>query len=182
MSSDYKKYLVRQMGLNESSYPPKSPKEEEDPTQGTEDQSSNLQNLSPTAKATPVIGFAVRGAPSGGLPSGRELAPSKLGGYTKVQLEKPNSDVIDKTPKTGVIDNSEPVAPEGSIPPIPSEPHPHQVQKNTDNPSDIPTNSATQSGIDVTVNENMYVRERLKKMGINEKKWNAFMNSHKTKS
>jgi hypothetical protein len=130
--SDYTNYVLRQMGLKEGTFQPKP--EEEDPIDSMQGKSSSFQSLSPTAKATPIIGIAVRGSSTGGLPSGKNLSPSKLGGYAPVNLERPNSEVLNKTPKTGVIQNGQPKVPEGGIPNIPSNPHPHQTQKNSDEP------------------------------------------------
>lgn len=160
--SDYKNYLLRQMGLKEGVFEPKP--DEEDPIKDMENQSSAFgKMLSPTAKSTPIIGLAVRGSSTGGLPSG--ATPAKMGGYAPVNLEKSNSELVHKTPKTSVIQNGEPKVPEGSMPTTPSSPHPHQVQKNSDAapqkvtggqetvPDDLKLKNAAPKSIDIDVQE-----------------------------
>lgn len=105
--------------------------------------------LSPTAIATPVIGVAVRGSTTGGLPSGidqtsGDISPSRLGGYEKVSVYPVNSRLINKTP-------TNPEIKQDSIP-INQNPslkggvtHPHQVQKDAGEPPQSVTGASTDS-------------------------------------
>jgi hypothetical protein len=125
--------------------------------------------MSPTAIAPQVIGVAIRGSNTGGLPSGADqtgISPStptgRLGGYEPIPTAKQNSELVDKTPKNSTIDSSSPVAEE---PPVDSgNEHPHQTQNNTDEPpqavtgaseeeSDLTLKSALPKGVDVDVSE-----------------------------
>ena len=97
MRSDYKTYLLKQLGLKESQTTlPLSEEDEE-----------LRQNISPTALRSPVIGLAVRGSSTGGFPSGLDqtgLSPDtptgRLGGYEPVPLNPVNSKIFNKTPPT----------------------------------------------------------------------------------
>lgn len=131
MSSNYKSYLLRQLGLKESHIALAG--DNLDVVDGLETPMPLMQKMiSPTGRATPIIAVAIRGSRTGGLPSGADqvgdISPGKLGGYEKITPDMPNSKLVDKTPASNIINNGPPVAPEGSIPPIPEDPHPHQVQ------------------------------------------------------
>lgn len=171
--SKFKNSILRELGIRESSLPPSAVKEDAFPGIDPENQTGNMQDdptprekmMSPTAIATPVIALAVRGSNTGGLPSGRNLESSKLGGYEPIETAKENSLVVDKTPDSGVISNPEPIAPEGAVPTTPGEEHPHQVQNAPDQPPQAITGASTESdtslklkaampqGIDVDVAE-----------------------------
>lgn len=89
--------------------------------------------MSPTAIATPIIGVAVRGSNTGGLPSGADqvasdISPSALGGYKPISLAKDNSEIVNKTPKNSEINSSSPISTKNSEPTDSSDAHPHQVQ------------------------------------------------------
>lgn len=108
--------------------------------------------LSPTARPTPIIGVAIRGSSSGGLPSGADqqgdISPSKLGGYEKIPIETSNSKLIDKTPKNTTIDSSTPIA--SSV--IDNEiDHPHQIQKTAGEKPQSATGASTDSDDTLTL-------------------------------
>jgi hypothetical protein len=170
--SKFKNSILRELGIRKSSLPPSTVKEDAFPGIDPLEQDGNMQEptprdrmMSPTAVSTPVLAIAVRGSNTGGLPSGRNLEPSKLGGYEPIPTAKENSLVVDKTPESGVISNPEPVAPEGAIPNTPGEEHPHQVQNTPDQPPQAITGASTEDdsslqlkaampqGIDVDVAE-----------------------------
>lgn len=115
--------------------------------------------LSPTAKPTPVIGVAVRGSSTGGLPSGADqqgnITPSNLGGYTKVQIDSPNSKLIDKTPKNSTINSTSPIANVTDTPQDGVEHHPHQVQNDANEPPQAVTGASTDSSNDLTLKSAM---------------------------
>jgi hypothetical protein len=161
--NDYKKYLLRQMGLKEAQFVP-FPKEDEFPGIDPAD-----QMVSPTAKATPIIGVAVRGSVTGGLPSGADqetpdLAPTKLGGYNRVSPEDLNTKLVDKTPANPEIKqetnpiNQNPSTGQGVT-------HPHQIQvtageepqettgASTDSDPTLKLKSGVPKGIDIDITE-----------------------------
>lgn len=87
--------------------------------------------MSPTAIATPIIGVAVRGSSTGGLPSGadqrgKDITPTNLGGYEKISIEKDNSEIVDKTPKNPDITSGSPISNSSNTE---ETPHPHQIQQ-----------------------------------------------------
>jgi len=177
--SNYKKYLLRQLGIKESQFKPsivernaypgidpdeleQGEKDEEEEHHMSPDKAKTtaLQHLkgkdqghyysgmeqakdkgmlkdmvSPTARPTPIIGVAIRGSTTGGLPSGADqtgISPStptgRLGGYEPIPIAKDNSEVIDKTPKNSAICSSNPISePTGND----GEKHAHQVQNST---------------------------------------------------
>lgn len=224
MNSDYKKYFIRQEGLNEISLKPSKlkpsdadPKEleagiedEKEHTDSTEGaQTITLQHLekhpkyysqktaagldefelntdfdsddvvnepsprdkmmSPTAIAPQVIGVAIRGSSTGGLPSGADqtgISPStptgKLGGYEPIKIDKGNSVLVDKTPQEQKITTSEPIAPESSDEHC-GEEHPHQVQKDEEHeteeletPEDEMSMSLKSAAPQIELNEGKY--------------------------
>lgn len=123
----------------------------------------NSPMMSPTAIATPVIGIAVRGSVTGGLPSGKEMkAPGKLGGYEPIPTATQNSQLVDKTPANPAINSSQPIS-NGSE--AGGDTHPHQVQNNdgeapqnvtgasTDSDSALTLKSAMPQGMDIDVTE-----------------------------
>jgi len=129
--SDYKNFLLRQLGIKESAIKPT-----EDETDATgpslginkqsQEPSSRDRMISPTAVSTPVIAMAVRGSVTGGLPSGKNMSSSKLGGYEPIPTTKQNSEVVDKTPNNVKINSSSPISDVTSD--SEKEVHPHQVQ------------------------------------------------------
>lgn len=173
--SKFKNSILRELGIRESSLPPSKIKEDAFPGIDPDEQDGNMQEpqepsardrmMSPTAIATPVLAIAVRGSNTGGLPSGRNLTPSKLGGYEPIDTAKENSLVVDKTPDSSIISSPSPVAPEGAVPNTPAEEHPHQVQNTPDQPPQAVTGASTEDdsslqlkaampqGIDVDVAE-----------------------------
>jgi hypothetical protein len=119
--------------------------------------------MSPTAKSPQVIGVAVRGSSTGGLPSGRNMSPSKLGGYEPVKPTMNNSELVDKTPANSTINSSTIKADEKDVTDCGDE-HPHQTQTAADEPpqavtgastedSELTLKSAVPKGIDVDVAE-----------------------------
>lgn len=122
--------------------------------------------FSPTAIATPVIGVAVRGSSTGGLPSGidqtsGDISPSRMGGYEKVAVDPANSKLVNKTPQNPEINSSNPI---NDFPKTgDGVTHPHQVQRNageqpqgvtgasTDSDNTLKLKSAMPKGIDVDV-------------------------------
>ncbi len=123
--------------------------------------------FSPTAIPTPVIGGAVRGSSTGGLPSGADqnsdITPSKFGGYEKSTVEPVNSKLINKTPVNPEINNSNPINDDPSL--EGGVTHPHQVQTSpneepqaitgasTDSDSSLTLKSAMPKGIDIDIAE-----------------------------
>ena len=83
--------------------------------------------MSPTAIAPQVLGVAVRGSNTGGLPSGRNLTPGKLGGYEPIPTAKNNSELVDHTPANNTINSEEPKADDNALSDG-GETHPHQIQ------------------------------------------------------
>lgn len=125
--------------------------------------------LSPTARPTPVIGLAIRGSTTGGLPSGadqlgRDISPSKVGGYDRVTPQNLNSKLVDKTPtnpeihQTSTPINPDPQTGDGIT-------HPHQIQvtaheepqaatgASTDSDDTLKLKSAVPKGIDIDIAE-----------------------------
>lgn len=222
--SNYKDYLLRQLGIKESQLPASSIVERDsypgiDPDeleQGTEDEkdehgmspekakqtaaqhleepgqahyysgmekakqkgmlkdmlmgrvpSGAEQLTSPTAIPTPIIGVAVRGSSTGGLPSGvdqtaKDITPTNLGGYEKIPIDTVNSKLIDKTPTNNQINSETPI---NDNPQTIVDPHPHQIQNDhgeppqavtgasTDSSNELTLKSAMPKGIDIDVSE-----------------------------
>ncbi len=199
---DYKKYLLRQLGLKESQFVPSplrekdehpdidperwlaaSKKEKEEHPQLSKADANliakqHLQKgemkeqspfLSPTARPTPVIGIAIRGSSTGGLPSGADqtnpdISPSKVGGYNRVEVNPVNSKLVDKTPVNQAISQG--------MKPIVANPqtadpvtHPHQMQRtageepqsttgaSTDSDPTLKLKTAEPKGIDIDIQE-----------------------------
>lgn len=199
MNSDYKKYLIRQLNLKEAQFVPyvredehpdidpeilmrkKSKKKSEHPQlsaaqaeliakqhmrKGVDEQGPMM---SPTAIPTPIIGVAIRGSVTGGLPSGadrntQDLAPHKLGGYNRVEPEDLNTTLVDKTPGNPEIKqettpiNQNPSTGQGVT-------HPHQIQvtageepqsttgASTDSDPTLKLKSGVPKGIDIDITE-----------------------------
>lgn len=191
--SDYKNYLLRAMGVTESKktvdpevekaakkekgeHPQLSKKDAEliakqhlgkgKVKEGLLSTMVKSPLMSPTAIATPVIGVAVRGSATGGLPSGADqigdISPSRLGGYQKVNVDPVNSKLVNKTPSNPDINqNTTPIvddpALQGGVT------HTHQVQKNagetpqavtgasSDTDSTLKLKSAMPKGIDIDI-------------------------------
>lgn len=127
--------------------------------------------MSPTAIAPQIIGVAVRGSNTGGLPSGADqtgISPStptgRLGGYEPIDTAKNNSELVDKTPSNNTINSSVPIADEENVGDN-GETHPHQVQNSQGEPPqavtgaeegdecDLTLKSAVPGGIDIDVAE-----------------------------
>lgn len=134
----------------------------------------DMMSLSPTAIPTPVIGVAVRGSTTGGLPSGvdqgADISPTCLGGYDKVSINPVNSKLVNKTPSN--------INMKQFITPIVTNPtttgavtHPFQIQKDagdepqavtgasTDSDDTLTLKSAAPKGIDIDVAEEGYEEE-----------------------
>jgi hypothetical protein len=165
MDSTYKKYLVRQMGLTEAQFIPASRLKKED-FPGIDPQEPQM---SPTAKPTPIIAVGIRGSVTGGLPSGadqagKDISPTKVGGYDRVTPKNLNSTLVDKTPSNPDIKQE--------TNPIVNNPqtgqtvtHPHQIQvtaheepqaatgASTDSDPTLKLKSAIPKGIDIDVDE-----------------------------
>jgi hypothetical protein len=197
--NDYKKYLLRQMGLKEAQFVPfvredehpdidpevlmrKKSKEKSEHPQLTAAQAELIAKqhmkkgvdeqgpmMSPTAKAPQILGVAIRGSVTGGLPSGADrnepdLAPHKLGGYDRVAPEDLNTTLVDKTPANPEIKqetnpiNQNPATGQGVT-------HPHQIQvtageepqsttgASTDSDPTLKLKSAMPKGIDIDITE-----------------------------
>lgn len=146
--SQYKNFLLRQLGIKESTFPKSEVNPNAFPGIDPEEQNGDMQNepsdrdkmMSPTAVATPVLAVAVRGSSTGGLPSGKNMDPSRLGGYEPIKPQKDNSELVNKTPKNGVIDSSEL---KNDNPPTDETPHPHQVQNDEGEPPQSVTGAST---------------------------------------
>lgn len=214
--SDFKKYLLRQLGLKESQFVPSPLREKDeypgiDPDElekGTEEEAGEhgmtlgkarktaTQHLeepgqahyysglakakkagmlkdqvmmSPTAIPTPVIGIAIRGSSTGGLPSGADqtnpdISPSKVGGYNRIEVNPVNSKLVDKTPVNQAISQGmKPIVdnPQTADPVT----HPHQIQRtageepqsttgaSTDSDPTLKLKTAEPKGIDIDIQE-----------------------------
>lgn len=146
MRSDYKTYLITQLGLKESQTTLPLSEEDED----------LRQDISPTALCPPIIGLAVRGSSTGGFPSGLDqtgLSPDtptgRLGGYEPVTPNPVNSRVIDKTPTNVQMDSPSPINDNPQT--LDAVTHPFQVQKYTGEPPQDVTGASTDSNTDVPV-------------------------------
>lgn len=114
--------------------------------------------MSPTAIAPQIIGVAVRGSNTGGLPSGADqtgISPQtptgRLGGYEPIPPAKANSALVDKTPKNSTIDSDSPIA---ENPPVDSGcEHPHQTQHNADEPPQAVTGASEEGSEGPTLNQ-----------------------------
>ena len=126
------------------------------------------QAISPTARQTPVIGLAIRGSSTGGLPSGvdqgrQDISPSKVGGYDRVQSQDLNHHSFGKTPSNPEIKQTTPVNPDPST--GQGVTHPHQIQvtahekpqaltgASTDSDDTLKLKSAVPKGIDIDIAE-----------------------------
>ena len=122
--------------------------------------------LSPTAIPTPIIGGAVRGSVTGGLPSRRPIwryKPQPIGGYEKVDVNTVNSKLVDNTPKNPEIASPNPINQDPSL--VGGVTHPHQVQKNagevpqnvtgasTDGDDSLMVKPNAPDGIDIEIDE-----------------------------
>ncbi len=162
--NDYKKYLVRQLGLKEAQFVP-FVREDEHPDIDPEAQMQ--PDMSPTAIPTPIIAVGIRGSLTGGLPSGADkeipdLAPTNLGGYDRVSPEDLNTKLVNKTPPNPEIKqqnnpiNQNPSTGQGIT-------HPHQMQvtygeepqlttgASTDSDDTLKLTSAEPKGIDIDI-------------------------------
>lgn len=146
--SNYKNYLLRQLGIKESALKQINYKSKNSPTRVRMDIKDNGQMpslrdriLSPTAVATPVIAIAVRGSTTGGLPSGKNMSPSRLGGYELISTAKTNSELIDKTPCNAQINSSSPIS---DTPETAMDAHPHQVQNSDGEPPQSVTDASAE--------------------------------------
>jgi hypothetical protein len=134
------------------------------------------EEISPTARPTPIIGVSVRGSVTGGLPSGadreKDISPSKLGGYEKIPVDAVNSKLIDKTPVNTQINSSTPI--NDSPKTTDGVTHPFQIQKDageepqavtgasTDSDDTLTLKSAMPNGISIDVAENEIPEDMLK--------------------
>ena len=128
------------------------------------------QNLSPTAKRSPVIGLAVRGSSTGGFPSGMDqtgIIPTtptgRLGGYEPITLNPVNSKLIDKTPSNMEMKSANPINDNPQT--TDSITHPFQVQQyngeppqevtgaSTDSNTDVPNKDFPNQNVDIDVND-----------------------------
>ena len=164
--TDYKKYFLRQMGLKEAQFVPFM-REDEHPDIDPEAQMQ--PKVSPTAIRTPIIAVGIRGSVTGGLPSGADqnqpdLAPTKLGGYDRVEPEDLNTKLVNKTPTNAEIGqetnpiNQTPSTGQGVT-------HPHQIQvtageepqamtgASTDSDPTLKLKSGVPKGIDIDLTE-----------------------------
>lgn len=146
--SNYKNYLLRQLGIKESALKPTEDEAEKafppvgmDAKEKGSEPSPRDRILSPTAVATPVIAVAVRGSNTGGLPSGKNMSPSRLGGYEPIPTAKENSEVVDKTPSNAQINSSSPIS---DTPETAKDAHPHQVQNSEGEPPQSVTGASTE--------------------------------------
>ena len=172
--NDYKKYLVRQMGLKEAQFIPAAMLEQDeesdlDPNNLAKFTRGPGEPLSPTAIPTPVIGLSIRGSSTGGLPSGvdqgrTDISPTKVGGYDRVSPQNLNHHTFNKTPANPEIkQETEPVNPDPST--GQGVTHPHQIQvtaheepqaatgASTDSDSTLQLKSAMPKGIDIDIAE-----------------------------
>lgn len=184
--NDYKNYCRRQMGLTEAQFIPASRlataarKERGEHPQLSADDAELIakqhldkgeteEQISPTARPTPIIALGIRGSSSGGLPSGvdqgrKDISPSKVGGYDRVTPQNLNSKLVDKTPSNPDIKQEST--------PIVNNPqtgetvtHPHQIQvtaheepqavtgASTDSDPTLKLRSAVPKGIDIDITD-----------------------------
>ena len=103
--------------------------------------------MSPTARSPQVLGIAVRGSVTGGLPSGRDLKPSTLGGYEAIAAVKNNSELIDKTPDNSTINSSTLKVDDDKAVDTGNQGHPHQVQNGEGEPPQSVTGADTEGSV-----------------------------------
>jgi hypothetical protein len=155
-TANYKKYVMRQMGLKEAHFAP-FPKT--DPL--------SEPQVSPTARPPTILALGIRGSSTGGLPSGadqlgKDISPTKVGGYDRVEPQNLNSKLVNKTPNNPEIQqdtnpiNNNPSTGDGVT-------HPHQIQvtaheepqsvtgASTDTDPTLTLKSATPKAIEVDV-------------------------------
>ena len=175
--NNYKDHIRRSMGLTEAQFiSPSKLKTENFPGIDPEDWSTAAkrekgedENISPTARPTPIIALGVRGSSSGGLPSGidqgrQDISPTKVGGYDRVTTQNLNSKLVDKTPQNPEIKqetnpiNQNPSTGKGIT-------HPHQIQvtaheepqvatgASTDSDDTLKLKSAVPKGIDIDITD-----------------------------
>jgi hypothetical protein len=142
-STDYKKYVMRQIGIREAIEP----------------------QISPTARPPTILALGIRGSTTGGLPSGADqqgdISPTKVGGYDRVEPKNLNSKLIDKTPDNPEIHQSTPINDNPST--EAGVTHPHQIQvtaheepqsvtgASTDSDPTLTLKSAAPKGIEVDI-------------------------------
>ena len=184
--NDYKDHIRRSLGLTEAQFIPASQlanaarKERGEHPQLSADDAELIakqhldkgetkEQLSPTARPTPIIALGIRGSSSGGLPSGvdqgrQDISPSKVGGYDRVTPQNLNSKLVDKTPSNPDIKQA--------AAPIINNPqtketvtHPHQIQvtahempqaatgASTDSDPTLKLKSAVPKGIDIDISD-----------------------------
>jgi len=152
-TADYKKYVMRQMGLQEAQFVPLPKKEAIEP------------QISPTARPPTILALGIRGSTTGGLPSGADqqgdISPTKVGGYDRVQPKNLNSKLVDKTPDNPEIHQSNPINDNPST--EAGVTHPHQIQvtaheepqsvtgASTDSDPTLTLKSASPKGIEVDI-------------------------------
>ena len=178
-NSNYKTYLLRQLGLKESQLPPSAVNEDDDvPFMDDADKLANAAMggpISPTAIPTPVIGMAVRGSSTGGFPSGCDqtgIMPNtptgRLGGYEPIPTDtRLNSKIVDATPQNCDINSGNPI--DLHPQPIPQEPHPHQVQQNNGQAPQNLTGASTDSDSTLKLKPDMPMDVDVDVHGGNEK-------------
>lgn len=187
--SEYKNYLLRQLGLPKSSIKENGgfPKGFDDIELDQDD--INQQNpstqpqpmISPTAMS-PVIAVAVRGSKTGGLPSGDDgsiafnqgapnmdgvdvsrMTKGQLGGYEPVSLERDNSKIVNKTPVNPDIDSPNIIA---KNPQTTLNPHPHQVQLDRGEPPQAVTGASTDGDATLKVGMNDMEEEEPEEVNV----------------
>ena len=153
-TANYKKYVMRQMGLTEAQFAPLPKKEAIEP------------QISPTARPPTILALGIRGSTTGGLPSGadqmaKDISPTKVGGYDRVEPQKLNSKLVDKTPDNAELKQAAPINTHPST--GAGVTHPHQIQvtaheepqsvtgASTDSDPTLTLKSATPKGIEVDI-------------------------------
>lgn len=129
--TNYKGFLLRQLGLKESQFPPSDVNPDVfpgiDPAGDEPFKKDPETHVSPSAKRPPILGISIRGSVTGGLPSGNDNA--LLGGYSPIKPDSDNSVVVDKTPQNGGISSNKPISKQDDAQTDQGGEHPHQVQK-----------------------------------------------------
>ena len=153
-TANYKKYVMRQMGLTEAQFVPLPNKEAIEP------------QISPTARPPTILALGIRGSTTGGLPSGadqtaKDISPTKVGGYDRVEPQNLNSKLVDKTPDNQELKQASPINTHPST--GAGVTHPHQIQvtaheepqsvtgASTDSDPTLTLKSATPKGIEVDI-------------------------------
>lgn len=131
-----------------------------------------MGGLSPTAIATPVIGIAVRGSSTGGLPSGMDQTgissstpTGRLGGYEPIPSAKDNSEVVDGTPSNPQINSANPIS---DVSTTDAHAHNHQIQQGEGEPPQNITGASTESDATLVVKDPPQQQQKTVDIDVNQ--------------